>query len=130
MKRRMSYKTEQTIWVIVVALIFVLAIGMVCWRGAQAAEIVEEIRQICRQPYRDLQSGECVWPDNGYPWAMVNAYDVCARKGPGLNHAVMYTVSYGCCVEVIAEKNGWVQCYYWVSPETPVWIWGEYLNGV
>ena len=127
MKKR-GYGTEQAMWMIVVALLFALAIGMVCVRGAQAEMTAAEIREICRQPYRDGETGECVWPDNGYAWATVNAHDVNVRTGPGLNHDVLFQVGYGCAVEVIGMKNGWVQCYHWTSPGRPLWICGQYLD--
>lgn len=123
-----QFKAEETVWVIVVAILFALAVGFGLYRGAEASEIAADVREISRQPYRDMETGECVWPENGYPWATVNAHDVNVRTGPGLNHDVLFQVGYGCAVEVINMKNGWVQCYYWTCPGKPVWICGQYLD--
>lgn len=67
------------------------------------------------------------YPDNGLPWATVNAWDVSFRAGPGLEYPVRQCWSLGAAVEVLGEQDGWVQVLRWTSPE-PLWVWGEYLN--
>ena len=62
-------------------------------------------------------------------WAMLNASEVNVRSGPGLNHKALFQLSAGCAVEILGEKNGWVNCLHWTCKD-PVWIWGEYLTVV
>lgn len=62
-------------------------------------------------------------------WAMLSASQVNVRSGPGLNHKVLFQLSKGCAVEILGEKNGWVNCLHWTCKD-PVWIFGEYLTVV
>lgn len=69
------------------------------------------------------------FPDNGLPWATINAWDVCFREGPGTEYPVRQHWSLGAAVEVLGEQDGWVQVRRWTSP-VPLWVWGEYLDFV
>lgn len=69
------------------------------------------------------------FPDNGMPWATINAWDVCFREGPGTEYPVRQHWSLGAAIEVMGEQDGWVQVRRWTSP-VPLWVWGEYLDMV
>ena len=69
------------------------------------------------------------YPENGLPWATVNASNVNFREGPGKEYRVRQQWSRGCAVEVVGEQDGWVQVLRWTSPD-PLWVWHEYLTMV
>lgn len=74
-------------------------------------------------------NAEPSFPDNGLPWATINAWDVCFREGPGTEYPVRQHWSLGAAVEVLGEQDGWVQVLRWTSP-IPLWVWGEYIDMV
>ena len=63
------------------------------------------------------------------PWATVKDHDVEFHAGPGRDYPVVRIGKYGSAVEILGEKNGWVQAMHW-SCRAPVWIWGGYLERV
>lgn len=63
----------------------------------------------------------------GLPWATV-MQTAPIHDGPGLRYAVTGTIPAGTGVEVLAEVDGWMKCWYYAQLDKPVWICGEYLE--
>jgi len=59
--------------------------------------------------------------------AMVNAWNVNFRTGPGKEHRVCANWSRGVRVQVLGAQDGWVQVLHWTSPHA-MWVWHEYLT--
>lgn len=107
--------------VCLIAMMFAAVIGDLTVTAAKELEPYFKGADM-HQKYRDEA-------EEPLPWAMVNAWDVAFREGPGLNYRVLCAWSYGAAVEIIGEKNGWYNVLHWTCPE-PMWVWGEYLTVV
>lgn len=123
MKRhRMNCWAKLAIWMMITS---AMALAAVCW-VIDAQAIGEWPPEERPRPYRDLETGEIVWPENGYSWATIIGTDVNVRRGPGLNHQILFQLSNGSAVEVFGVENGWYKCLHWSIPGEYVYVYSDF----